>query len=400
MTTRGNKKPVAFVLDMGSNGLGIARSLGRVGIRVIGMDFTRGAPGFASRYCQPLAAPDPVREPEKLLGALLAEARKHARDGIIFPASDTYVLFVSRFREELSQCFRFAIPSQEILESIINKRRQYELAEKIGIPYPRTRYPQDLSDMEHIKNELDYPIFIKPYYSHIWQQKYANKGFKVNNARELVERQREISAAGLQVLLQSIVAGPDTNIVEVYVYMSNDHVPLATFTTRKLRQYPNNFGVATCLKTLHDQCAVETALKFLKGVQYVGLGSMELKKDEVDGKYKLLELNARLPTHNAQAACAGINFPLIQYLDLTSHEIPTPNDYEDGVMWLDAIPDLLASYELWKSGGLTIFDWLRSTSKAHCHSYFAWDDIKPFIRDAVMEISLTPEYLFRKYIHS
>jgi len=395
MTSLGSRNPVAFVLDMGCNGLGIARSLGRVGIPVVGVDFARDAPGLRSKYCIPLVTSDPVREPKRALSVLLNEGKKHRNKGIIFPSSDAYVLLVSRFRKELSQYFRFAIPSQQILESIINKRKQYELAAQIGVPCPRTHYPQDLQDVEEIKHEIDYPIFIKPYCSHVWRQRFPNKGFKVDNATALVTKYKEISKARLEVMLQSIVSGPDRNIVEVYAYLSEQHELLATFVTRKLRQHPNNFGVATCLESIHDERALETALKFLEGIRYVGLGSMELKEDPADGKYKLLELNARLPTHNAQAACAGLNFPLIQYMDLIHRPVARPNEYRDRIVWLDAIPDFLAFYELYQNGNLSPFRWLKSICKADCHSYLAWDDIKPFVSDMASALSLLPMRLLR-----
>jgi hypothetical protein len=53
--------PAAFVLQMGTNGLGVARSLGREGVRVVGVDFDPRALGFYSRCCQPVLCPEPIR---------------------------------------------------------------------------------------------------------------------------------------------------------------------------------------------------------------------------------------------------------------------------------------------------------------------------------------------------
>jgi len=57
----GEHMPAAFVLQMGTNGLGVTRSPGREGVRVVGVDFDPRALGFSSRYCQPILCPEPIR---------------------------------------------------------------------------------------------------------------------------------------------------------------------------------------------------------------------------------------------------------------------------------------------------------------------------------------------------
>lgn len=378
-------RALAFVLDMGPNGLGIARSLGRSGIPVVGVDFWVDAAGLRSRYCKPLLIPSPIKDPEGALSSLLKEGRKSVDDGILFPASDVFALFVSRFRKELSDCFQFAMPSQDMLESLVNKREQYELAKQIGIPYPKTYYPENMQEVEEVKDRIGFPAFLKPSWPYIWQAKYPNKGFEVNSPQQLIDKYQEIFSAKLDAMVQSVIPGPDSNIVEVYAYMSRGNAPLATFLTRKLRQYPNKYGVGTCMESLHDAELLEIGLEFFRGVRYVGLGSIEFKKDMRDGKYKLLELNVRLGHHNIQATQAGVNFPVLQYLDLTGQPIGIQKDYKDGVIWLDAVNDFLAFRES-ESVGLSLLDWLRSMSRADCHSYLALDDMRPFLYDCARTV--------------
>jgi D-aspartate ligase len=368
---------VAFVFNMDSNGLGVVRSLGREGIQVVGVDFKRDAPGLKSRYCRPLITPHPHEQPEHVLGILMDGGSKLSGKGILYPTSDAYILFVSRFRKELSQYFLFAIPPEDILECIINKRKQYELAERIGIPYPSTFYPESLAEVESIKQTISYPAFIKPYYSHVWQETFKNKGFQVASPQELIERYKEIFSRKLQAMVQEVIKGPNTNHVKVCAYLSENHEPLAVFVTRKIRQYPTDFGVGTCMESLHDQPLADTALRFFRGTSYRGTGSIEFKKDERDGKFKMIELNARLWQQNIQAAYAGVNFPLIQYLDLTGQLDHPVLDYRDGVRWLDAIQDFQAFWTYRKQRVLSMREWIRSWWGSDCYAYFARDDPKP-----------------------
>lgn len=379
---RNNAGPVAFVLGMDANGLGAARSLGREGIPVVGVDYRPSTPGLSSRYCKPLLTPDPTRQAESTLGVLVEAGRKFSTRGVLFPTSDAYVLFVSRFREVLSRYFLFAIPSQQILECSVNKRKLYDLAETIGIPYPKTLYPQSIDKLSTIIDEIDFPAFIKPYYSHVWYETFKTKGFKVRNPDELVAAFRRIFNANLQAMIQSIIPGPNTNHAKVCAYLSEEHNPLAIFVTKKLRQYPTEFGIGTFMESIHNEALVGIGLKLFREFHYRGIGSIEFKKDDRDGVYKMIELNPRLWLQNIQAAHAGINFPLIQYRELAYEQIEKAGDFEDGVTWLDIIQDFAAFCDFKRRGLLTLPSWLGSLKNVDCHAYFARDDMKPFMSES------------------
>lgn len=373
----------AFVLGLFDTGLGAIRSLGRLGIPVIGLDSDPRMPGFKSRFCIAKLCPDPIHQPDELARFLLKEGKQLGQPGILFPATDAFVLFLSRYRDDLSTYFRFAIPSPKVLESIVNKRLQYELAEKVGTPYATTFYPETMNDVQRIKNEVEYPAFIKPYYGHLWREKFGgnHKGFKVHNPQELVSRFEEISPTGLQAMVQSLILGPNTNHYKVNVYMSTAGEPLAAFTLRKIRQYPTEFGVGTLVESVHYPELVDLGLKFFEGIGYRGIGSIEFKKDERDGKLKMIELNPRLWQQNIQATVCGINFPLIQYLDLTGQTPVPQTTFTEGVKWWDAQADFQAFWDYFKRGELSPWSWIRSWIGAKAFNTFAWDDLGPFFKN-------------------
>ncbi len=373
----------AFVLSLFDTGLGAIRSLGRLGIPVIGLDSDPNMPGFKSRYCTAKLCPDPVWQPDRLAEFMLNEGRQLENPGIIFPAADAFVLFLSRYRDELSTYFHLALPSANILEAIVNKRLQYELAEKVGTPYPLTFYPETMDDVESIKKDLEYPAFVKPYYGHLWREKFggSHKGFKVHTPQELVLRFEEILPTGLEAMVQSLILGPNTNHYKVNVYMSTVGEPLAVFTLRKIRQYPTEFGVGTLVESVRYPELVELGLKFFKGINYRGIGSIEFKKDERDGKLKMIELNPRLWQQNIQATVCGINFPLIQYLDLTGQNPVLQTEFREGVRWFDAMADFQAFWDYFKRGELSPWAWIRSWIGAKAFNTFAWDDLGPFFKN-------------------
>ena len=369
--------PAAFVLQMGTNGLGVARSLGREGVRVVGVDFDPRALGFSSRYCQPVLCPEPIRDPGGVVEVLIKEADRFKEKPVLYPSTDAFVLLLSRNRKVLEDHFRFAMPSNDIIEGLMDKRRLYDWAEKVGTPYPQTLCPNDLSDLEEMKDLILYPAFIKPYYSHLWAKRYNNKGFVVNNYREVVERFKSIFPSGLDAMIQTVVQGPESNISTVSTYIGANGKPIGSFVHRRIRGVPKDFGVATLAISARDDELTEMALKFYRDIGYRGIGSLEFKKDDRDGEFRLMELNPRPWLSIILATFAGVNFPYIQYLDLLGQAAPENRGYKAGVRWFDSLGDLQSYWAYRQEHSLSFGDWIRSWLGSECHARFAWDDIRP-----------------------
>lgn len=375
--------PTAFVLNVSLAGLGAIRSLGRAGVPVIGLDPDPGHAGFASRYCTALQCPHPVHEPDALLESLLAQGRQLSEPGILSPASDAFILFISRYRNELRESFRFNLPTPEVMEAIVDKRKLYELADRVGVPHATTVYPETMDDVHRIKHELDYPAYIKPYHSHLWQVAFpeAGKGIKVFTPEELVESFERIFDAGVQVMVQSIIAGPATNVRTVYVSIAQRGEPLGVLTTRKIRQFPVEFGRGSIAETFHDPEFAELGLNFFRAINYRGFGTIEFKRDDRDGNLKVTDLNPRWVKPINLPIDSGIDFPLLHYLDLAG-ETPEPRlTFKAGVRWLDGVSDLASSWSLYRAGELSPWAWARSLLGVRSFAAFAMDDWGPFLRE-------------------
>ncbi|MEA2527730.1 MAG: D-aspartate ligase [Thermomicrobiales bacterium] len=386
MTTRQGSGPTAFVLDINVfGGLGAVRSLARAGVPVVGLGVDPNRFGFASRYCRPLQCPNPVTQPEELLRFFLSEGRQLAEPGILLPASDEFALFLWRYRDELREYFRFSTCPPDIMEAGVNKRKQYDLAEQLGVPYPATCYPEDMDEVHRIKDQLDYPVFIKPCYSHLWRARFPKfgKGIKVHTSQELVGAFREILPSGVQVMVQSIIPGPNSHHVNVRAYIGESGETLGVFTSRKLRQYPVQFGVGTMAESISDPELLELGLRYFRGTGFRGFGYIEFKRDSRDGKPKMIELNVRFSAQIIHSTDCGMNFPLIQYLDLAGRTPPPQTTYKTGVRWLSSVGDLRSGWEHMRSGQLSPWSWLRSWAGARSFAVFALDDLKPFLKYVV-----------------
>lgn len=377
--------PYAVVLNLTETGLAAARSLGRRGVQVVGLDFDATHSGFASRYCDARVSSHPVAEPERLLAQLMDLAGRLGGRPILFPASDAYTLFVSRHRDVLAPRFRFNLSPEHVIEAIADKRRQYDLAVQAGVTCPRTFIPETASDLETAARALSYPAVLKPAYSHLAGK--AFKGAKALPARDpvsLLAQARPFVEAGEPVLLQSQIVGPPTSHMKFCGYVSQDGRLAARFTLRKIRQQPWDFGVGCLVESFHDAELEAIGATFFEAIGYRGIGSAEFKLDDRDGQIKLIELNPRLWQQNGLAADCGVDMAWIQYCDLAGLPAPEIAPPPEGVRWLDGRADLQSVLRALASGDLRPASVPGSYLGTRSFACFAWDDPAPFLRSTVV----------------
>ncbi len=333
------------------------------------------SPGLHSRYCQGRIIPDPEAEPDLTLEFLLKEGEKLKERGILFPSSDAFVVFVSKHRDMLAEHFKMILSPGNMSGELVGKRYQYEKAERAGIPLPPTYYPSTLEEVEALKQNLEYPVIVKPLLSHVFLSKLNRKAFIANGPQELMSVFKQQLPPGYEVILQSFIPGPVTNLFETETYVAQNGKMLAFLVRRKLRQFPEDSGMGTLESTIHDPEVVSLGTRFLQSIGFRGVANLEFKLDDRDGKYKLMEINPRFSLQNSSATKAGINFPLIQYLDLTDQPLPSIPDYQDNITWLDASRDILAYRS--QRGRISLKDFLGSWLRADCYAYYSWDDPLP-----------------------
>jgi D-aspartate ligase len=392
-------KNIAIVLGMTETALGVIRSLGRNGIKVIGLDYHKDM-AFWSRYAESFICPHPLGELNSFQQFLISLSKKYTYKPVLFLTSDDFVLAVSRIRANLSPHFLFNIPSEDVVESIINKKMQYEKAQEIGVPIPRTFYPQSKEELQKFQDALKYPLFIKGCYSYIWKENFGSlKGFLVENKEELNEKFKMIFGKKVPAMVQEVIQGPDTNHYKVSIYISQSAEPLLAFTLRKIRQLPIRFGVGSCVESIDYPELLEIGLRYFMGINYRGIGSAEFKLDEKDNILKLIELNPRLWQQNILSTVCGMNFPMVQYLDLTGEQPQPVNGFKKNIKWLNIYMDFQSFWHYRGEKKLTLLKWIKSLKGVKVLSDFALDDIKPFLHEFQYGLLLfkLPLYLLKKH---
>jgi predicted ATP-grasp superfamily ATP-dependent carboligase len=147
--------------------LGIARSLGRRGISIYGVDDDFMAMAAHSKYVKACFMPEGLPE-EGRLRFLLDLGKKFDQKAVFFPVSDDAVMLCSLHRNALAEYYEFVLPQHETLVSLVNKDGLYKIAEDCGITSPQTFPVNSLSEVQAIEDRLLYPVILKPALSPSW----------------------------------------------------------------------------------------------------------------------------------------------------------------------------------------------------------------------------------------
>ena len=334
--------PPAIVLEADVNGLGVIRSLGSRGIRVWALDSDRLAPGLYSRFVERrLICPDPVETPEAFIAALKKIVQGAPAPPVLFPTSDEYVHLLAGRSPELEGHCTTWVPGRETIEAIVDKRRQYEIAQAHGLPMPRTRIFKDLEDVAQYVEAPDLPLpcVLKPAYSTRFWKAFGRKAMRADSPREVRRLCETYFALGHPLVAQELIPGGPEHLVEVMVFIRKNGTPVATFASRKLEHFPEDFGSGTIFESIEGAVVRDQALRVAATFGFRGLGHVEFKWDPRDSEFKFLEVNPRTSVCSLHPLVCGMNFPWLAYLESTGQPLPgSLPEYQVGLVWV--IPEV------------------------------------------------------------
>lgn len=375
-TRRPQGEPLAFVLG----DMDLIRPLGLAGIRCAVV-----APENCwlahSRYTERLLpfTIDEDREDE-WVEALVTLGLREAQPPVLFFQADTHLLLVSRHRRRLEKAFRFALPEADFIEQLVDKARFQRLSEARGLPVPRTRTLHPTPGSQPPDLDLRYPLIVKPLTRlESWAAiEQGGKAIALGGASDLGALWPRLTDAGIDLLAQELIAGPESAIESYHVYVDAQGEVAGEFTGRKIRTYPAAYGHSTAL-TLTDirtQGADVAALgrDVAARIGLRGVAKFDFKRAP-DGSLYLLEINPRFNLWHHLGAVAGVNLPALVYADLTGHARPRAAIARAGACWCRPKEDLLAARE----AGVSTLSWLLWAARCEASS-IRWDDPMPFLK--------------------
>ncbi|MFW6225309.1 MAG: hypothetical protein ACOC4B_03505 [Bacteroidota bacterium] len=154
-----NNNHPALILGLFETALGIARSLGRKGISVYGIDKNKDI-GFYSKYIKATLCPDPVLYEDKFINWLENYISGFNEKPILYFTSDDYLMAFTKNRDMFEDKVSYILPEHDFLEKVADKYSQYNLAKEANVAVPETKIVSKSAYVNDFKG-MDYPLFIK-----------------------------------------------------------------------------------------------------------------------------------------------------------------------------------------------------------------------------------------------
>ena len=161
------------------------------------------------------------------------------------------------------------------------------------------------------------------------------------------------------------VPGPDDRLCSYYTYLDEEGTPLFHFTKRIIRRFPVGMGNACYHVTDWNPEVRDEALKLFRWVGLRGLANAEFKRDERDGRLKLIECNARFTASDCLVARSGFDLAAFVYNRAVGLPQRPLESYAQGMRLWDPVRDFECFLALRKRGELTFGQWAASVLRRH-----------------------------------
>lgn len=352
----------------------LVAALGRGGVKSV-VVVPRSDPARFSRHAVGRLEPvDHWRQPELLVERLVAWAVRQTLPPVLYYQTDGDLLLVSRHRERLSSAFRFVVADAGLVETLVDKVRFAELAQRLGLPVPRSRRlragdPPDAAD-------LGFPLILKPMLRRdLAGMSISGKAVRVETPDALLHLWPRMAAAGIDVLAQQAVPGPESCIESYHAYLDQRGAVVADFTGAKLRTHPLEYGGTTALRITPIEDVRRVGRDVVARLGLSGVVKVDFKRDP-EGRLHLLEVNPRFTLWNHPGAAAGVNLPLLVHADLVGLPRRPIGAARADVTWCHPAEDRHVAAAL----GMTRRQWLTFVARSDARHAADLRDPLPFAR--------------------
>lgn len=353
------------VLIFGETGL--IKTVSSAGIPVYAGSEIKNNPALYSRYVKKKFYFTSY-ESREFIKELCATGQKLPVKPVLLSDDDRLILNISRYREHLLPYYYLLLPSVEIVDGILDKRKFCRLAGKKGLPVPQSFEVSNQDELAAAALELHYPGIIKPAFRHYWYHEQFEdivgvpykKAFRFENDKELLELYDKLKLINPQVVLQEYIEGSDDQHYSVNMAIGSSGEILGYYIARKIRVYPITAGMGSYVTTVKDKDVLEQAIYVVKALNLKGLVNIQFKKDSRTGVPRLIELHARNSVWNYLGAAAGVNLPALYYNHLLGMDLQNHQEYRVNVNYINIKRDVRAFLQYHRSGQLTLPDWLNT----------------------------------------
>ena len=365
---------------MHHGGLGVIRSLGRMGVPVYAVQEGPWAPAASSRYLHGRCfwQPSPA-DVDRVRAGLMRLAGHIGRPAVLLATDDAGAIFLAEHGADLRPYFLFPDPAPGLPRKLAGKFSLHDACRELGVPCPHAAVPASLAAARGFAAAAGYPLIAK--LATPWSK---GQGRRLRSTSILAGRAdldavyAACAGAGTGLMLQEFIPGGAGHDWFFHGYCDSGSVCRPAFTGVKERSYPTHAGLTSLGRSVSNDPLRGEVTALLRRLGYRGILDLDLRLDSRDGMYKLLDFNPRLGAQfRVFRTAAGVDVATAAYLDLTGSAIPD-GEQVDGRAFLVENYDPIGALGYWRSGELGLRQWLASLRRVDEVAWFARDDLRPF----------------------
>jgi predicted ATP-grasp superfamily ATP-dependent carboligase len=370
--------PVVVLKSVAHGGLGILRSLGRLGVPVYVVDSNPHTPAFYSRYCRTRFLRDIDDFTDNSLTMLLDVARRIGQKSILIPTTDNGAIFVANNAEALREWFIFPNQSAELVNGLCSKKEMYFLAKRFGVPTAETAFPESRADVVEYLRNATFPVMLKGIDGRRLWKRSGKRMYIVHDGRDVLEQYETLEdRENPNLMLQEYIPGGDDTVWMFNGYFNRNSECLLGFTGKKIRQCPIHRGATSLGVCLKNEIVDRVTRDFMLAIGYQGILDIGYRYDSRDHQYKVLDINPRIgATFRLFVGNTGMDVVRALYLDMTGREVSSDTTPE-GRKWVVEDLDIASSLSYRAEGALPWRQWAASFRGVREAAYFACDDPLP-----------------------
>ena len=305
--------PIALVTGFTIHGLAVARALSARGIEVHAFAQPGGwqNPTHYSSYAT-VHVRDNLNS-ETLVDHLLAFAadRPAGQRTVLFPTSDRMTAAIAEHWDRLRHHYLLSwAHCRDLVLSMQLKDSLPALAERAGIPHPRSVRIANEEDCAKAAVELTLPCIVKPVRP---LSKFKAVVCATSDDLRILTK---TYAGDLPFIAQDIIDGEEGTLYACTTFLDHGR-ELCMLTSRKLAASPPGLGQGTIFATEANPEIEALSRRFLAGLDLSGPVALEFKRD-TGGRYWMIEPNVGRTEYCVDLAIqCGIDLPWIEYCQVT-----------------------------------------------------------------------------------
>ncbi len=234
---------------------------------------------------------------------------------VIMPIFEDGIRTIIKHKQLISFSDKLVVlPSLDNFSTAINKGLLVKHLERNEIPYPKSILiePEECYDT----NLIEFPIIVKPL-----EGFGGGQGIHVFENKQELEQYFITNRFSYSYLAQDYIKGFD---IDCSVLCKDGSIE--AFTIQKGTMFgKSEFAPQIGLQFLYEQDLYKVVEKLMKSLDWSGVAHIDLRFDENDKQFKVIEVNTRFWVSLDASLIAGVNFPYLYCLISLNKNFQKPN---------------------------------------------------------------------------